>query len=441
MKAQQSADSTQSRLGAGVSEKHRQSDKSGNQDYRFRPETTSTQRTPKRSKSTPQFALPFASPSDGVNFSEREQLQLLLSSLPLIFLVINREMRIVLLRGKDLETLAPSGRDLVGHPFYDLFSDFENTRRLIAQALEGTAVSGSSKIGDREFAMKFSPIRGREMVIDGALGLGIEVLDHRQPLANVEGAHPPGTSDHVREGGDPEVQKPEKGQQFARASHELRAPLNSIVGFTNLLLNNSDPELSAQERFYLERILGNATHLLGVVGDMLDLSVIETGKQKIAISETDLTQLVAETLSELKRLDKESGIEIRVEIPGETRPMETDRQKLKQVLINLLVNASKFTREGSITVSVHIDEFSRPVRIDVSDTGDGIQEDKLEKIFEAFERGSQGSQQVITGTGLGLTISRSLCAAMGYKLTAKSTLGKGSTFSIELSPPPAAASA
>jgi signal transduction histidine kinase len=192
--------------------------------------------------------------------------------------------------------------------------------------------------------------------------------------------------------------------------------------------------VSEQERFYLERVLGNANHMLGVVDDMLDLSVIESGKYKINISETDLNQFIGETLGDLGGLEKAGKVGIHVVIPSGTRSIETDRQKLRQILINLLSNAVKFTHQGSITVQVHDDEFLRPVRIDVADTGDGIPEDKQEKIFEAFERGDNGPRPEIKGTGLGLTISRSLCAAMGYRLSLRSVLGKGSTFTIELAP-------
>jgi signal transduction histidine kinase len=120
------------------------------------------------------------------------------------------------------------------------------------------------------------------------------------------------------------------------------------------------------------------------------------------------------------------------DIPKGAQSIETDRQKLKQVLINLLGNALKFTERGGIVVRVIVDVMRRPIRIEVSDTGIGIPKERLEAVFEAFEHGQTHGELETSGTGLGLTISRSLCSLMGYELSVESELGKGSTFTIHL---------
>ncbi len=223
-----------------------------------------------------------------------------------------------------------------------------------------------------------------------------------------------------------------KSQFLAHVSHEMRTPLNSVIGFANLLTKNKEAHLSEQDLFYLNRIVGNATHLLKVVGQMLDLSMIETGKLGLVLSEVPLGELVRETIAELRGHAKSESVPMIADIPKGTQPIETDRQKLKQVLINLLANALKFTKSGAVTVRVAVDALRRPIRVEVIDTGVGIAQGRLEAIFEAFERAQPAANQESDGTGLGLTICRSLCNLMGYTITVESEVGKGSSFTIHL---------
>jgi signal transduction histidine kinase len=196
------------------------------------------------------------------------------------------------------------------------------------------------------------------------------------------------------------------------------------------LLDNKELHFDKQDLFYLQRIMGNATHLLGVVGDMMDLSVLEAGKAKVEISEVDLGALIGETLAELGAGPGPGHVELRMEVPGNALSMITDRRKMKQILINLLSNALKFTQQGTVSVVVGVDEYLRPVRIDVQDTGKGISTGNLEAIFDAFERGDQEGPEV-EGIGLGLTVTRGLCTLLGYTIQVTSEPGKGSTFTID----------
>jgi two-component system sensor histidine kinase/response regulator len=223
-----------------------------------------------------------------------------------------------------------------------------------------------------------------------------------------------------------------KGQFLTHVSHEMRTPLNSVIGFASLLSKNKDSKLSDHDVFYLNRITGNATHLLNVISQMLDLSMIESGKLSLNISEVSLAELIRETIAELRGHAHAEALPMNADIPKSTQSIETDRQKLKQVLINLLGNALKFTERGGITVRVIVDPLRRPVRIEVSDTGVGIPKERFDAIFEAFERIHPTGDSVPEGSGLGLTISRSLCSLMGYEISVESEVGKGSTFTIHL---------
>ena len=228
-----------------------------------------------------------------------------------------------------------------------------------------------------------------------------------------------------------------KSQFLTHVSHEMRTPLNSVIGFANLLSKNKESRLSDHELFYLNRIIGNATHLLDVIGQMLDLSMIEGGKLTLTASEVSLAELIRETIADLRGHAGAESVQMIADIPKNVLPIETDRQKLKQVLINLLGNALKFTERGGITVRVIIDVLHQPTRIEVSDTGVGIPKERLDAIFEAFERAMPPGTANVEGTGLGLTISRSLCNLMGYEIGVESEVGKGSTFTIHLTKTPA----
>jgi PAS domain S-box-containing protein len=214
-------------------------------------------------------------------------------------------------------------------------------------------------------------------------------------------------------------------------SHELRTPLNSVIGFAGVLRKNRSGNLTESDLRYLERIHANGRHLLGLINDVLDLSKIEAGKMEIERLPVSVAALVAETLDELAGAVGGKRVELRHEFTEETAPLETDPGKLKQVLINLMGNAIKFTDEGSVTIAVTADpRTGRPRRLEVRDTGVGIPPERLSEIFRAFEQGENGIGRRYGGTGLGLTISRSLCELMGYRLEVSSEPGVGSTFAV-----------
>lgn len=223
-----------------------------------------------------------------------------------------------------------------------------------------------------------------------------------------------------------------KSNFLTHINHELRTPLNSVIGFANVLLKNREKGLDEQDLLYLRKILANAKHLLSVINQMLDLSRIESGRLKLTISTVSLPELVRDTIDELHSLVRSDAVSLIADIPDQASPVQADEQKLKQVLINLLGNALKFTEQGMVIIRLITDDQHRPNRIDVTDTGIGIPRNKLDDIFVAFERAGVAGAGDYEGTGLGLAISRSLCRMMGYDLRVHSQPGKGSTFSILL---------
>ena len=226
-----------------------------------------------------------------------------------------------------------------------------------------------------------------------------------------------------------------KSDFLANMSHELRTPLNSVIGFTNILLKNKDHHLHDKDVGFLQRVLANGKHLLELINEVLDLAKIEAGRMELVIEPVDLGHLVVETLQQLEGQAKikEGSVALIASVPDSLDTVDTDSAKLKQVIINLVGNALKFTLEGSVTVRVDVGADKRtPVAIVVQDTGIGIPQDRLDAIFEAFQQAEAGTARKYGGTGLGLAISRSICLLMGYDLIVESEEGKGSSFSIVL---------
>jgi PAS domain S-box-containing protein len=224
-----------------------------------------------------------------------------------------------------------------------------------------------------------------------------------------------------------------KSQFLANMSHELRTPLNSVIGFAGILLKNKPGNLNPNDLNFLERIQANGKHLLALINEVLDLSKIEARKVELQLAPVALDVLVRETIVQQEGLVRERPVKLIADVPAAVEPVKADADKLRQVIINLIGNALKFTERGSVTVRVVTDPAShRPVRIDVTDTGIGIPREKLAVIFEAFQQADASTARKYGGTGLGLTISQALCQLMGFHIEVASELDQGSTFSIIL---------
>jgi predicted ATPase/signal transduction histidine kinase len=213
-------------------------------------------------------------------------------------------------------------------------------------------------------------------------------------------------------------------------SHELRTPLNAIITMTDLLGAERNGTLTEQQLFLRERVLTNSRHLLDLINDMLDLAKIEAGKMELSKESVQIEEIIQQTMETAAGLTKEKPIELRSEISPELPPVEIDRLRIKQVLLNLLSNAAKFTDEGHILVEATLEGPTVVIR--VKDTGIGIDQDHLPLIFEEFRQVDTGTSRRAQGTGLGLPICRRLVEMHGGQLWATSVQGVGSTFSFSL---------
>ncbi|MGH7458998.1 MAG: ATP-binding response regulator [Longimicrobiaceae bacterium] len=220
----------------------------------------------------------------------------------------------------------------------------------------------------------------------------------------------------------------ERSRFFASMSHEIRTPINAVLGYNQLLAEGTMGQLSEKQRQAVTKVGRSANHLLELINDILDISKIEAGKIEIEPEPTELGMIVRDTATSVQLVAEEKGLDLAVEASAETR-IETDPARLRQIVLNLLANAVKFTEEGSVTARV-AKEDKGWVRLVVEDTGPGIAPEDQERVFEEFEQAGKSAGKV--GTGLGLSISRKLARLLGGDLTVKSEPGEGSTFTLRL---------
>ena len=226
-----------------------------------------------------------------------------------------------------------------------------------------------------------------------------------------------------------EIASRHKSAFLANMSHELRTPLNAIIGFTRIVMRRSQERLEPKQYENLEKILASAQHLLSLINAILDLAKVEAGRVEVRPGEVQLATVLEECMRTVEPLIKNTVTQVRA-FERELPPMWVDEEKLRQIVMNLLSNAAKYTSSGSIQVRARSANGS--VELAVADTGIGIPADKLEVIFEEFEQADARSAREYGGTGLGLAIARRLARVMGGDIRAESALGAGSTFTLTL---------
>src|SRR6266446_8307026 len=220
-----------------------------------------------------------------------------------------------------------------------------------------------------------------------------------------------------------------KSQFLANMSHEFRTPLNAILGYTSMLLQGVSGDMSAPQKNKLLRVDSNARHLLSIINDILDISRIEAGKMPLHLEDFDLGALIAELFAEVEPLIQRAKLQVFTDLQQPVPQLYSDRQKVKQVVLNLLTNAIKFTPEGHVKVVVREDDDGE-VRIAVQDSGIGIAAADQAKVFEDFRQADNSVTREYGGAGLGLAICRRLAKMLDGRIELKSQPGEGSVFTL-----------
>jgi PAS domain S-box-containing protein len=358
------------------------------------------------------------------------RLRAIVQSLKEGLIITDLDDRVQFVNERTLELTGLTEEQLVGRPAADLFALAHHIDQQ-AERLERRRLGFTDRYEvrlalpdepERWLEITGGPLANADGEIVGAVGTLIDVSERRRYEAAL-----------LRARDAAEAASRAKSDFLSRMSHELRTPLNSVIGFARVLGRNGTGRLAAQDLQYLDRIQVNGEHLLKLVNDVLDVSKIEAGHVTVQTGTVAVEALVREVVEQLEGQPRAPGVALRAEVPPAPVIMETDAQLLRQVLINLVGNAIRFTHRGHVLVRLLLEPGTqRPLRIEVADTGIGIPADRQRAIFEPFEQADSTTTRAYGGTGLGLSIARSLCEALGYELTLDSAPGQGSTFCIRL---------
>jgi signal transduction histidine kinase/CheY-like chemotaxis protein len=225
-----------------------------------------------------------------------------------------------------------------------------------------------------------------------------------------------------------------KSQFLASMSHELRTPLNAIIGVTEMLLEDARDFKRDDELEPLDRVLRAARHLLALINDILDLSKIEAGRMELHLETFPLAPVIEDVAKTIEPMAAKNANRIVIDCPADLGTMHADQTRFRQALLNLASNANKFTEQGTVTIAAQAQPLDDrdTIEIAVTDTGIGMTEEQMSRLFQEFSQADASTTRKYGGTGLGLAISQHFCRLMGGEITVESKPGKGSTFTIRL---------
>jgi signal transduction histidine kinase/DNA-binding response OmpR family regulator len=231
---------------------------------------------------------------------------------------------------------------------------------------------------------------------------------------------------------DAEEASKAKSSFLAKMSHELRTPLNAIIGYSEILREDAVDDGDTRTAEDLDKVLNAARHLLGLINDVLDISKIEAGKMELYLETFDIPKTVHEVIATAQPLVGKKGNVLALDCPPDIGAMHADATKLRQMLLNLLSNASKFTEKGTVTLKISRVPDEDSIDFAVIDTGIGMNPEQLSRLFQAFSQADASTASKYGGTGLGLAISKQFAQMMNGDITVTSAAGVGSTFTIRL---------
>ena len=275
--------------------------------------------------------------------------------------------------------------------------------------------------GNRRINLAANPWRDSNGELLGYLFVAVDVTERESAMRAL---------DHARKTADRANNM--KSSFLANVSHEIRTPMTAILGFANLLAESATRESERIE--FAQIIRKNSEHLLEVLNDILDISKIEAGQLRIEMIEVRLSEIVDEVIQLMRLRARKSSLELTVTYEGDEtdRLVRTDPLRVRQILVNLVGNAIKFTKLGSVTVLLraHVEENALVAEIEVRDTGIGISAEQIQALFQSYEQGNSSTARRFGGTGLGLAISQRLARMLDGAITVRSMVDKGSSFTF-----------
>ncbi|MGH6671255.1 MAG: response regulator [Xanthobacteraceae bacterium] len=343
-----------------------------------------------------------------------------------LIIVSEKDQSLLHLNPSFCEIVGKDANALTGKPLASIFDEPEKGREL-AEIIEGASSER------KEFQFK-RPDGSDAYVMVSRVG-----LDYRGAKAVI--ASFVDINDRVRAEAElrrametAESASRVKSSFLANMSHELRTPLNAIIGYSEILLEDATDRGDKVSMADLEKIQAAGKHLLGLINDILDLSKIEAGRMDVYLEHVFLGRLVDEVKTIVEPMMKKNGNTLVIDCPPDIGSLQTDLTKLKQGIINLLSNAAKFTKVGTVTLRLSRERRDEKpwVKFEIIDSGIGMTEEQVGRLFQAFTQADSSTTRNFGGTGLGLTITRHFCTMLGGTIEVKSLPGQGSNFTILL---------
>jgi len=353
---------------------------------------------------------------------QREYFETLVRNSPVAIVTLDNEHRIVSLNPAFEDLFGYSPKEAIGRKLDSLIT---------TEATRSEAIQYTQEALDR-------PIKGigRRTRKDGSFVdvevLGVPVVAEGERVGLMGLYHD--ITELLETRREAEAANQAKSQFLASMSHELRTPLNAIIGYSELLQEEVADLGHDELTDDLLKIQTAGRHLLSLINDVLDLSKIESGRMELFLEDFDVAEMVHDVLTTVRPLVEKNRNELDLRANGCLGAMRGDLTKIRQMLLNLLSNASKFTEDGTVTLAVTREESHGTARLEfaVSDTGIGMTAEQIERVFEAFSQAEASTTSKYGGTGLGLAITKRFCRMMGGDVTVQSEPGRGSTFRLVL---------
>jgi hypothetical protein len=373
-----------------------------------------------------------AATEDIVRASEA-RLRVVVTGAPIILFALNTYGAFTLLAGKVMEAIGVTIESVIGHTVYEsqVSARLPWLPELFERARRGATINGEFSFDAYTFKVYCAPLTGPSGELLGVFGVATDISEQKRTQIALQ---------HAK--AEAEAANRAKSAFLANMSHELRTPLNAIIGYSELITENAQQAGNTALARDVERIHNAGTHLLTLISEILDLSKIEAGRMEILTEAVDLPRLLEDVRDTLEPMARRQKNAFEVQYPPDLGVLHTDPLKLRQILLNLLNNAHKFTNEGRVTLTVARDsqEARDGVRFVVTDTGIGMTPDQIAGLFQDFAQGDNSTTRKYGGTGLGLAISRRFARMLGGDITVLAALDQGSTFTVFLptsSPTPA----